>query len=417
MSATSTRSFDTSETDSSGAFHRLVGSNLAAQLAEQMCLAAAPLVAVLVLGAGAGGTGLLQAAQTLPFLLLSIPAGMLADRLPRHALMAVAETVRLLSLIAIVLLLVADHLSLTSLAVLGFVGTIGTVGYSVCAPALTPTLVPRSHLAAANGRLELVRSIAYVSGPALGGAVVGWLGASPTFVMATVLSALAVLLLAGISEPQRAPRPPTHPLDDLREGMRFLTSHALLRPITATAVVFNLAYFVLMGVYVAYAHEHMHLSAGQIGITLALYGVGMLVGAMLAGPVMRRLRIGLVICIGPTMGLLSSVVMVLTIWLPTVELVALSFILIGMGPMIWTISSTTLRQLVTPDRLLGRVSATMMTATFGARPLGAGIGALVGSTISLPACLFVALTGFALQWLIIVRSPSAQLHTMPDAVD
>src|ERR1700680_3094326 len=88
------------------AFTRLAWSNLAAQSAEQIGLAAAPIVAVLALGAGAGATGLLQAAQTLPFLLLALPAGMLADRTSRRLLMAAAELMRAASLLAILALAV-----------------------------------------------------------------------------------------------------------------------------------------------------------------------------------------------------------------------------------------------------------------------------------------------------------------------
>src|SRR5438105_2386486 len=83
------------------AFNRLAWSNLAAQSAEQVGLAAAPIVAVLALGAGAGETGLLQAIQTLPFLLLAIPAGLLADRTPRRRLMVIGESLRVLSFISI----------------------------------------------------------------------------------------------------------------------------------------------------------------------------------------------------------------------------------------------------------------------------------------------------------------------------
>lgn len=114
------------------AFRRLALSNLAAQSAEQIGLAVAPLVAVLSLGASASGTGLLQTAQTLPFLLLSIPLGVWADRHSRKRIMAAAEGLRALALLA------AHALTLPSLAMLGFVGACGTVAYSVAAPALIP---------------------------------------------------------------------------------------------------------------------------------------------------------------------------------------------------------------------------------------------------------------------------------------
>jgi MFS family permease len=120
------------------AFNRLAWSNLAAQSAEQVGLAAAPLVAVLALGAGAGETGLLQTAQTLPFLLLSLPAGLLADRSSRRRLMVGAELVRAVSLLGILGFAWTGTLSLPLLALLGFLGATGTVAYSVAAPSLVP---------------------------------------------------------------------------------------------------------------------------------------------------------------------------------------------------------------------------------------------------------------------------------------
>src|SRR6201991_3753155 len=139
------------------AFRRLAWSNLVAQSAEQIGLAAAPLVAVFALGATARETGLLQTAQTLPFLLLSIPLGVLADRSSRRALMTVAEALRVLAMTAVLLLLFTHALSLPLLAVLGFLGATGTVAYSVAAPALVPSLVARVALPVANGRIELAR--------------------------------------------------------------------------------------------------------------------------------------------------------------------------------------------------------------------------------------------------------------------
>ncbi len=137
------------------AFRRLAWSNLIAQSAEQIGLAAAPIVAVLALGAGPGETGLLSAAQTLPFLLLSFPLGVLADRTSRRWLMTVAEASRALALVALPVLAALGWLSVAALAVIGFAAATGTVAFSVAAPALVPALVPRERLAAANGRLEL----------------------------------------------------------------------------------------------------------------------------------------------------------------------------------------------------------------------------------------------------------------------
>src|ERR1700690_3573053 len=184
-------------------FNRLAWSNLSAQSAEQIALAAAPIVAVLTLGGGEGQTGALQTALTLPFILFAIPAGLLADRISRRRLMAGAEALRAAALLAILALIGLNLLTLPLLAVAGFVAVCGTVVYSVAAPALVPSLVSPDLLPAANARIELARTIAFASGPALGGVLVGWLGAAPAFGFAAALSIFAVLLLSGIYEPVR----------------------------------------------------------------------------------------------------------------------------------------------------------------------------------------------------------------------
>ncbi len=164
-------------------FRRLVWSNLAAQSAEQVGLAAAPIIAVLALGAREGAAGFLQTAQTLPFLLFSIPAGVLADRKSRARLMAGAEALRAISLLAVLGLMIAGALNLPLLAVLGFIGACG-------------------------------------------------IGGGSAFGVAAALSAVAVVLLVGVQAPRHRQPSSQHPLREVREGARFVLRHALLRPIS-----------------------------------------------------------------------------------------------------------------------------------------------------------------------------------------
>src|SRR6266702_3519518 len=168
-------------------FNRLAWSNLAAQSAEQIALAAAPIVAVLLLGVGEGQTGLLQTALTLPFVLFAIPAGLLADRFSRRWLMTGAEALRALALLAILAALWFGGLSLSLLGLLGFAG-----------------------------------------GPALGGLLVGWIGAGPAFGFAAALSVIAAVLLARIVEPVRQAIARRHPWQEIKEGAAFVFRHDLL---------------------------------------------------------------------------------------------------------------------------------------------------------------------------------------------
>ena len=395
------------------AFLRLAWSNLAAQSAEQIALAAASLVAVLALGAGTGGTGLLQAAQTLPFLLLSIPAGLLADpTASRPRLLAAAEAMRATSLILILILAGLGVLSLPLLALLGFVGAAGTVAYSVATPALVPSLVMREALPAANGRIELARTIAFAAGPALGGTLVGWVGSSSAFGAAAGLSILAVALLSGVREPVRPKPPRRHPLTEGREGASFVFRHPLLRPVFATQIAFSLAFFVLQAAYVPYAVHRLGLGAFGVGLTLAFYGAGLVVGALSAAQIVAALPFGVVVGIGPLSGLAASLLMALTILVPWPWLAGLAFFIMGAGPVVWLVSTTTLRQTVTPAVLLGRVSA-LNILTYGARPVGAALAALVGEACGSEACLLLAVFGFLVQAMVIFASPVPRLAHLP----
>ena len=176
----------------SASFQRLAWSNLLAQSAEQLSLAAVPIVAVLLLHAGPGEIGFLASIQSLPFLLMSMPLGLLADRTSRTRLMALAESLRAAALLLLLGLIVTGHVSIVALAVIGFLAAVGTVAFSVAAPSLVPALVPVEGLAQANGRLELARSAAYAAGPALAGALIAWTGAPAAFVLSGMLSVSAV---------------------------------------------------------------------------------------------------------------------------------------------------------------------------------------------------------------------------------
>ena len=396
-------------------FNRLAWSNLAAQSAEQIALAAAPIVAVLMLGVAEGETGLLQTALTLPFILFAIPAGLLTDRMSRRILMAGAEALRAIALAAILVLIWLGWLSLPLLALLGFVAVCGTVVYSVAAPALVPSLVAPQLLPAANARIELARTIAFASGPALGGVLVGWVGAAAAFGFAAALSVIAVVLLSGLYEPAREALPRRHPLQDIKEGAAFVFHHALLRPVFITQFIFNTGSFLVLAVFVPYAVRHLGLTATGVGTTLAMYGVGMVVGALVATRVMKRLAFGTVIGLGPVTGFVAAAVMALTTVEPSTWLAGVSFFLLGVGPIMWVISTTTLRQSVTPPRLLGRVSA-INILSYGARPLGSALGALVGGFYSAEACLYLAVAIFAAQALVILVSPAVALSRQPDMV-
>jgi predicted MFS family arabinose efflux permease len=223
----------------------------------------------------------------------------------------------------------------------------------------------------------------------------------------------AVALLWRLTEPARAPMPACHPLLEVKDGAQFVWRQPYLRPMLLTGVGWNISWFVLQAAYVPYAVRALGLSTQAVGVTLACYGVGMVAGALLAARVVGAMAFGRAVQSGPAVSVFAAAAMVATLFVPSGVLAGVAFFLFGAGPIVWTITTTTLRQSVTPGAMLGRVSSVFLTANAGARPIGAALGALVGGLWGEPACLWLALAGFILQACMILASSMNGLTRLP----
>lgn len=401
-------------------FSRLWFATFAAQGAEQLALTALPLMAALALGAGAGEMGLLGAAQTLPWLILSLVAGILADRWPRRLLMAGAEGVRAILLLAFPVLILAGWGGLPTLGALGFCLSTSTVLFGVAAQAYLPGIVDRSDLPRANARLEFARAVTMTAGPGLAGLVVGWGSVELALGLSALTSGLACWLLAGraMEPPPRVPAPHQALGRALAEGMAFAWRQPLLRAIVGCAMAWNLSWWVIQSVFVLYAFSRFGMDAQAIGVTLGAQGAGMLAGALAAPSIARRLRLGPMIVLGPALSAGAAMIMAGGAAVgPGIGMVLLlaAFFLFGFGPLLWVIGQTSLRQALVPDALIGRVSAVQQVATAGMRPLGALLGGAIGAAWGLDVAIMVGLAGFGLQLTIILLSPVPRLVDLPSA--
>jgi len=128
---------------------------------------------------------------------------------------------------------------------------------------------------------------------------------------------------------------------------------------------------------------------------------------------MRVLPFGAAVLLGPWMSVLAALAMTATLVWPRGWLAALSFVLFGAGPLVWVVTTTTLRQTLVPTSVLGQVSAIFVTVNAGARPLGAALGGVVGGLWGESACLTLAAVGFVVQALVISSSPVRVLRSLP----
>ena len=401
-------------------FSALFGAAAGTHTADQLALATLPLTATLVLGAGPDILGLLVAAQSAAWLLVTLPAGVWVDRMPRRTLLLIGLALGLAASIAAVVAAASGIASL--LGVAAFIGASGTVVYVLTSVSLLPSLVPAADLSRSNARLELARAIVSLAAPFVAGLLAQHL--SPTWGYGLAAAGAAVALACILALP-KAPAPTAGDqrpslLGAIRTGARFVVRHELLRGISLCAIFWNFAFFALLAVWAPFALTLLNLDPAGMGLAQSAYGAGMILGALVAPVSSRRLPPLATLIFGPAVSVIAAGLFLMA---PTAgstsngfAFAAVGHFLIGFGPMLWLICQTTVRQLVTPAPLLGRVNATVQTAIYGVRPLGALAGGLVAAHAGLQAALVLIAVSFTLSTLVIVLSPLARLRVLPQPV-
>ncbi|WP_326950375.1 MFS transporter [Amycolatopsis sp. NBC_01307] len=365
-------------------------------LADGVLKVALPLVAVgytrsPVLIAG------LAFAFTLPWLLFALPAGALVDRLDRRRAMLGANLVRGGLLAVVTLMTVFGGGSIWALYVVAAgVGFAETV-YDTAAQSIVPQVVGRERLSAANGRMYAAEQTANeFAGPPLAGLLVAG-GVLAAFVTPMALWAVAVAALLLVRGTYRIERPGHTTLRaDIAEGVRFLVRHKVLRTFSVMVGTFNFATGATFAVFVLYAvgpGSAMGLSEPAFGLVMATNAAGGLAGSFLAEPVERLIgRIGTLWVSWLAGGLTIGVLAVTT----NPVAVAAGFFLGGLGIVMSNVVMVSLRQRLTPDRLLGRLNSSYRLVAWGTKSLGALAAGVLSQTLGLHAVFAVmAVLAFA----------------------
>ena len=395
--------------------HKISYSNLCAQFSEQIIIAVLPIIAVLSMNASAAETAFIQMINTLPFLLLSIPMGVIADRVSRKKLMIIIEIVRATAIFILFYLTFSGSLSINKIALFGFFIAMGTVIYSVASPALVASFVIKEQLINANRSIEIAKSVAFTAGPALGGILASYLSGGLAFILAFSLSIVSAVFLICLPKEPLIEKSGRNVIQELCDGLIFLIKNKYLMPITITAFVFNLSQYLLLSIFAYYVINNLSFTSFEVGASLSLIGLGMLIGSFLYKIISKKINFGLQLSLGPISAFMASILIFLTLIYSAKILVFVAFFFFGFGPIIWTISTVSLRQLVTPSNMIAKVSSVIMTVTFGARPLGAAIGVYISANFGVKSCILAVLIGFLIQLIIILFSKPAKLKNLSDA--
>jgi MFS family permease len=349
-------------------------------LGDGIVKVALPLFAVQLTDSPAGVAGVTVAAY-LPWILVSLPAGALADRLDRRTTMLVVNLARAAVVGGLALLAVQDTGGLAIVYLAAFALGTGETLFDTSAQSLLPAVVDRTRLTRANSRLfALEQTTNEFIGPPLGGWLTG-LGVAYALGTSSVLFLVAALFLSLLTGRYKSDRTAGTTLRvEIVEGIRFLYGSTLLRTTVIIVAILNLVGMATLAVLPLYAIEPRPLDLSEFGYgTLLLgFGVGGLIGSTVAESLQQRVGRARAL-VGAVTG--SSVWMLALALTRNIVVIALAMVLSGIGIMILNVIGITFRQLITPTRLLGRVVAAHRVVVLGVIPLGAAAGGAIAELV------------------------------------
>lgn len=401
-------------------FFKLWSGQAISTLGSSITTVAMPLAAIIVLHASPVQMGLLAAMTTAPHLLFGLVAGVWVDRTSRRSILVVADVGRALLLGSIPVLGVLGILRIEHLYAVAFLTGTLTLLFDTAALSLVPALVGRENLIHANSAWVLNLSVAGTAGPSLAGGLVQVLTAP----IAIAVDAASFLVSAGFSlrikvgpgstGARRAGR--VRLWAEIREGLHAMFSNRILSAIAVSATVGALAGAMQGAIVVLYLVRDLHLTPTLVGLAGTATGVASVAGALLAPLYAERLGPGPAYITGQ---LLTSVAGLLLAAaqgpLPVVALfLVIGLLLRGLGPPFFSVPQATLRQALVPDHLLGRINATWRFLVFGAQPLGALLGGVLGTALGLRTTIVVGSLCMLLGVLWGARSPLRSLRQIPD---
>ncbi len=403
-------------------FRKLWSAETVSQFGTQFTILALPLAAVIVLHASVFEIAALNVVEFLPFVLISLPAGVWVDRMRRKPILVVGDLARALLLVSIPIAYAFDALTIWQLYAVGFLVGIATVFFDVAYQSYLPALVDRRQLVEGNSKLEISRAGAQLGGPGLAGLVIDLLSA-PTAILFDALSFVgSALFIFRIRRPEQAPeRDPASTRrmrTEIGEGLRYVFGHPYLKNIAACTASFNFFGNVGTAVLLVYAVRVLDLRPAVIGLAFTIGNVGALVAAFTSGRISARLGVGHTIVASSIIG---GPMFLVVAFAPhgnaALAVIGPAVAVASFTNVIYNVTQVSLRQTITPERIQGRMNAVMRFLVWGTIPLGNLLGGALGTWVGLKETLIIGGIGSCLPFLAVLFSPVRAIRDMPEPVD
>jgi MFS family permease len=403
-----------------GEFLKLWGGQAISEVGSQVSLLALPTVAILVLGASPFQVGLLAASENLAFPVLGLVAGVYVDRLRRRPIMIVCDVGRLLALASVPVAFALGVLSMGQLYAVGLIVGVGTVFFDVSYQSYLPALIPRADLIEGNTKLQVTGSVAQMAGPALGGFLIQLLGPARAVAADAASFLISVVSLIWIRRPEPSPAPASESgrrgfFAEMWEGIQVVFGNPTIWKIAGSTSTSNLGSNIFFAVYLIFVYRVLHLSPGTVGVIFGAGAVGGLLGALTAAWIPRRIGLGPTLFVTILLGGLSLILVPLAQFGLAIPLLFASMFIGSFVNPVYNINQVSLRQAITPDRVQGRMNATVRTVIWGTLPIGAFIGGIIGSTYGILPALYAGIAVSLCAGFWILLGP-IRLRVQPEAV-
>jgi MFS family permease len=402
-------------------FMLLWGGQTVSEMGSAVTMVALPLVAVVVLKASTFQVGLLTAATTAAFALITLPAGALVDRRRKRSIMVACDALRLLVIGSIPVASAFGALTMAQLYGVALLAGVCTVFFDVSYQSYLPSLVRSEQLMDANGKLGTTGAIGQLGGPSLGGGLAAAFGAAGAITADAASYLISVLSLLGIrtrEEPPPAGRDGETLRGRIAEGLKFVVGHPILRNIVACTGVANLFNSMSVALSMVFLIRVLHVRTGLVGLVLAGAAIGGIAGGALAGRLAKRIGSARIIWVS---ALVLSVPQLLApaAWRGWggwgVLLFPLGWGLAYFAMMVYNVAQVSYRQAVTPPELMGRMNAAVRWLVWGTMPIGGVLGGALGTLVGVRPAFWVATIGtWAAGWLVFF-SPLRHLRDVPEA--